>query len=881
MKLGNNNILHNKNAFTAINRCTSSSRSRSTHIHPIIRTTAILSIPNPNSDNSQLGIPQTSQTPAPIFAHPHSSHLVTDRASLTLHHDGTYTLYHSDDADLESQPRRLIAKGRLHLPTLSNNTDSLPITMRTIKKSHWDESVFVWEDNQGHTIAQLKVSPPAKSKASSSTQDTTTATANKWCQNLNNGFVLDFTISKLYSDKAEITVDLDSAGHWFGGGHFIRQIWPVNHASLETGPWYPFDNGANGVNTLLGSHWMTSTGLLVTVDPDTPFLHIGCNAPNKDGRLRKWGVGIQNAVREHLPLHQSHKKIATKQGGGDGLLRVQARSSYRCHRIHHPLSDWTPQLVSSVVSSVLGVVGGDDGTGVVSSGESIDLPTPIAANDADADEMVSVRLALCATHNAKEASLLALKSLSPPHTSPSPSVIQWPIWSTWARYKHNVDQKKVLKYAQEITDRGLARSVMEIDDRWQTAYGDLDFDKKKFPDPKAMIDRLHSQGFQVTCWVTPFFEENSVIYKEGAAKGYFVKSATEEEELEERLRAAGGALTRAGAALLGAAQSSSSSDFSHHAKKMMANLLGLNHKPGFFSWWNRPPVTALDVTNPEAVDWMVSRLKHLQESTGVDSFKFDAGEPCFLPRRFKTHHPMSNPSEYTRLYIKEVAGKFQGGISEVRTGHMTQDVGMLTRMGDRFSTWEINNGLQSIIPTLLTSGLIGYPFILGDMIGGNEYFAEKVDKELMVRWAQASSLMPSLQFSVAPWDLDYQTEMLVSSALDVRRQFEGLLLALTQEAAEALSPICRPLWMLDPYDSETFCISDQFALGDHVIVAPVVTKNATTRDVYLTKGVWRELNDRETVFEGGQWLRGLPAPLEKLPCFVRVDLDHPDVNLPR
>jgi alpha-glucosidase (family GH31 glycosyl hydrolase) len=242
---------------------------------------------------------------------------------------------------------------------------------------------------------------------------------------------------------------------------------------------------------------------------------------------------------------------------------------------------------------------------------------------------------------------------------------------------------------------------------------------------------------------------------------------------------------------------------------------------------------------------------------------------------------MTNPSEYTRLYIKEVAGKFQGGISEVRTGHMTQDVGMLTRMGDRFSTWEINNGLQSIIPTLLTSGLIGYPFILGDMIGGNEYFAEKVDKELMVRWAQASSLMPSLQFSVAPWDLDYQTEMLVSSALDVRRQFEGLLLALTQEAAEALSPICRPLWMLDPYDSETFCISDQFALGDHVIVAPVVTKNATTRDVYLTKGVWRELNDRETLFEGGQWLRGLSAPLEKLPCFVRVDLDHPDVNLPR
>ncbi len=34
---------------------------------------------------------------------------------------------------------------------------------------------------------------------------------------------------------------------------------------------------------------------------------------------------------------------------------------------------------------------------------------------------------------------------------------------------------------------------------------------------------------------------------------------------------------------------------------------------------------ALDVTNPEAVDWFVARLKRLQEATGIDGFKFDAG----------------------------------------------------------------------------------------------------------------------------------------------------------------------------------------------------------------------------------------------------------------
>lgn len=37
----------------------------------------------------------------------------------------------------------------------------------------------------------------------------------------------------------------------------MRQLWPLNRASLETGPYYPFDNGPNGVNTLVAPQWLT------------------------------------------------------------------------------------------------------------------------------------------------------------------------------------------------------------------------------------------------------------------------------------------------------------------------------------------------------------------------------------------------------------------------------------------------------------------------------------------------------------------------------------------------------------------------------------------------------------------------------------------------
>jgi hypothetical protein len=165
---------------------------------------------------------------------------------------------------------------------------------------------------------------------------------------------------------------------------------------------------------------MTSKGLLVAVDPDTPFLHVGMNAPVRGKgawKARKWGVGIQNATRELLPLTQDHGRVA--RSGCDGLLRVQARSSYDDARIEHPLNGWRSESSISLDSD----------------------PTASAA----AAGMVSVRVTLCATENAAEACKMALASHTPPRQAPAAEVLRAPIWTTWARYKTKVDQSKVLK----------------------------------------------------------------------------------------------------------------------------------------------------------------------------------------------------------------------------------------------------------------------------------------------------------------------------------------------------------------------------------------------------------------------------------------------------
>lgn len=56
-----------------------------------------------------------------------------------------------------------------------------------------------------------------------------------------------------------------------------------------------------------------------------------------------------------------------------------------------------------------------------------------------------------------------------------------------------MSESRVFDFANSIRQYGFQDSQLEIDDRWETCYGDFTFDDRKFPDPKAMVDQLHSQ----------------------------------------------------------------------------------------------------------------------------------------------------------------------------------------------------------------------------------------------------------------------------------------------------------------------------------------------------------------------------------------------------
>merc|ERR1712241_162998 len=59
-----------------------------------------------------------------------------------------------------------------------------------------------------------------------------------------------------------------------------------------------------------------------------------------------------------------------------------------------------------------------------------------------------------------------------------------------------------------------------------------------------------------------------------------------------------------------------------------------------------------------------------------------------------------------------------------------------------------DNGLKTLVTTLLQMSMVGYPFVLPDMIGGNGYGEDPLDesnipsRELYIRWLQANVFMP-------------------------------------------------------------------------------------------------------------------------------------------
>lgn len=79
-----------------------------------------------------------------------------------------------------------------------------------------------------------------------------------------------------------------------------------------------------------------------------------------------------------------------------------------------------------------------------------------------------------------------------------------PIWCAWG-YGRSVQLKQIYDTLPTVKKMGF--SWVTLDDGWQNNYGDWAVDPKKFPhgdaDMKALVDRIHEEGFKAQLWWSP------------------------------------------------------------------------------------------------------------------------------------------------------------------------------------------------------------------------------------------------------------------------------------------------------------------------------------------------------------------------------------------
>lgn len=430
------------------------------------------------------------------------------------------------------------------------------------------------------------------------------------------------------------------------------------------------------------------------------------------------------------------------------------------------------------------------------------------------------------------------KNYFPPSgKAPDLQLFVQPQYNTWIELNYHHNQADVLRYARAILDNGLPPGVFMIDDTWQEAYGTWRFHPGRFPNPKAMVDELHGLGFKVMLWVCPFVSADSPEYR---------------------------ALRAQKALLLNAPTDST------------VAWQDATTQPQVVQWWNGASAE-LDFTNPTAVAWFKKQLRNLVQQYGVDGYKFDAGDMIFYRGNVISYAP-ATPNRHCELYAQF---GLDYPLNEFRACWKNGGQPLAQRLADKDHSW---TDLKKLIPQMTLEGLIGHPFACPDMIGGGEinsfgysailgksdaetFTANQLDQDLVVRSAQCHALMPMMQFSVAPWRiLDAEHLAAVKGAVTIRAQFADRIVQLAKKAATTNEPIVSNLEYVFPRQGYA-AINDQFMLGDRLMIAPVVAKGQTTREVVFPEGEWRA--------DDGQIINGpvrltLSVPLTRLPWFERL-----------
>lgn len=419
------------------------------------------------------------------------------------------------------------------------------------------------------------------------------------------------------------------------------------------------------------------------------------------------------------------------------------------------------------------------------------------------------------------------------------------LWQCKLRYR---TQEEVLEVARRYQKEGIKIDQIVIDFFHWTVQGDWKFDEKYWPNPKAMVDELHSMGIKVIVSVWPSVDRKSENFWPMLDRGLLIKT--------ER----------------GALQTY---DF-------------------------QGDCVEIDVFNPETRKYVWEVCKKNYYDFGIDAFWLDNSEPDFGVYDFDHYRYIDGPAlSCSNIYPQLYSRVFYDGMKAEGEENIvnllrcawagSQKYGNVVWSGDVPSTFE---AFYDQLQAGLNMGLAGIPWWTTDIGGFHNGVAADPDfKELLIRWFQFGTFCPVMRLhgSRQPytpiynkagelregtgtdnevWSYGEEAYQIMTKFIHVRELMRDYTRSLMQQAHENGHPVLRALFYEFPSDPICWDIKDSYLFGSDLLVAPICHEHAVDRQVYLPAGAsWTDARTG-VVYEGGQWIMA-DAPMDTLPVFLR------------
>jgi len=400
-----------------------------------------------------------------------------------------------------------------------------------------------------------------------------------------------------------------------------------------------------------------------------------------------------------------------------------------------------------------------------------------------------------------------------------------PAWSygLWlsTSFTTDYDEATLMSFVEGMEQRDLPLAVVHFDCFWMREFTWMsgEWDTETFPDPEALLARLHDRGLKVSVWINSYIAQRSALFEEAAAKGYL-------------LRRPDGRVFQ-------------------------------------WDWW-QAGMALVDFTNPEATAWFQGIIRGLLRQ-GVDSIKTDFGER--VPTDVLWHDgtdPYLMHNLYAQLYNRAV---FDVLVEERGEGEAILFTRSATVGGQAMPLhWGGDNTPTFVsMAESLRGGLslasCGFGFWSHD-IGG---FEGEPDTAVFKRWlafgllSSHSRLHGSTSYRV-PWAFDDEAVDITRAFARLKNRLMPYLLGAASEATSRGTPVLRPMFLEFPNDLACRYLDRQYMLGGSLLVAPVMSATGEV-SFYLPDGVWTSLLTGEQV-TGGRWVTET-HDFDSLPLYAR------------